>query len=166
MSETPDGARPEAASREYPSLDVRDALVAGGAGLAGMVAMLPILLVAYLLGALNPEAFTALAEIVGLGGTPYSFLIGMIIFVGGGMTTLPLLFVSLAEFLPPANDIPISGVTYATVVWTGFVIAFDPGLDGLMFGLYLVMTLAAHWAYGYVLGEVYSRYATVPAYRV
>lgn len=165
MSST-SGERSEAASRNYPSLDVRAALVAAGSGLAGMVAMLPVLLVAYLLGALEPEAFTALAEIVGLGGTPYSLLIGLIIFVGGGMTTLPLLFVSLADFLPPAESIPITGVTFATVIWTGFAIAFNSGQTGLTLWLYLALTLLAHWAYGYVLGEVYSRYADVPAYQV
>ena len=172
MSGASDEARPEAASREYPRFRARDALAGAVAGLGGMAAMVPVLLVAYVAGALEPRAFTALAEIVGLaptvsvGGGSYGLLIGAIIFVGGGMTTLPLLFVSLAVFLPPADNIPLAGVTFATVIWTGFAIAFYTGQTGVALALYLALTLIAHWAYGYVLGALYPRFAPVPIYDV
>lgn len=156
----------------YPRFRIKDALVGAAAGLGGMVAMVPFLLLAYFLNALEPQAFIALAEIVGLvpevdvGQGYWGLVIGAIIFVGGGMTTLPLLFVSLAAFLPPADNIPLSGVTFATVIWTGFAIAFYTGQTGIALVLYLVLTLVAHWVYGYVLGELYTRFEPVPVYDV
>ncbi|WP_224335238.1 DUF6789 family protein [Haloprofundus halobius] len=136
--------------------------VAAGAGFGGMVAMTPILAVGLLLGVIEPSAFAGLAEIVMLGE---SFPIGMFIFVAGGMTSLPLLFVSLAVFLP-GKTLARRGVSYATIVWTGFIIAFYTEQTGATLAGYLALTLVAHWVYGYVLGLLYDRYAAIPQYEV
>lgn len=148
-------------------LDFREVLVAGGAGFAGMVAMIPFFAVAFLLGALSPEAFAGLAELLSIpANSPLAFPIGAFIFIGGGMTTLPLLFISLAEFLPPKRSIPLRGVTYAIIIWTGFSIAFWTGQGGLQLATYLVITLLAHMAYGYVVGWLFSRFEDLPKYKV
>lgn len=147
---------------ETDNSGIERAVVAGGAGLVGMVAMAPVLGIAWLVGALQPSAFAGLAEIVGLGP---NFVVGALIFVLGGMVTLPLLFVSLAVFLP-GRTVAIRGLSYATIVWTGFVVAFYSGETGAMLALFLGITLVAHWVYGYVLGFLYDRYATIPIYDV
>ncbi|WP_224449376.1 DUF6789 family protein [Haloprofundus salilacus] len=158
---TDSGATQETSDQEAGlSLDM--ATVAAGAGLGGMVAMTPILAIGILLGVLEPSAFAGLSEIVGLGP---SFLIGTVIFVGGGMTTLPLLFVSLAVFLPGAT-LARRGVSFSSIIWTGFAIAFYSEQTGAALAGYLVLTLVSHWAYGYVLGVLYDRYAAVPQYEV
>ncbi|KTG08628.1 hypothetical protein AUR64_18355 [Haloprofundus marisrubri] len=159
MSDT--GVTQETSDQEAGlSLDM--VTVAAGAGLGGMIAMTPILVVGILLGVLSPSAFAGLAEIVMLGD---SFAIGSFIFIAGGMTSLPLLFVSLAVFLP-GSTLARRGVTYATIVWTGFIIAFYTQQTGTALAGYLVITLVAHWAYGYVLGLLYDRYAAIPQYDV
>jgi cytochrome c oxidase subunit 1 len=131
-------------------------------GLVGMVGLLPLLGVGWLLGAIEPEAFASLATIVGLGP---SFLIGGFIFVGGGIVTLPLLFVSLAMFMP-GRSVMEKGAIFGGIVWTGFIVAFFTGQTGLTLVVYLVVTLAAHVAYGGLLGAVYGRLAEIPEYQV
>jgi cytochrome c oxidase subunit 1 len=138
------------------------AVIAGVAGLAGVLAMSPLLFVAWALGALDPAAFAGLAEIVNLGADP---LLGALIFVGGGATTLPLLFVAWALFFP-GETLPRRGIVHASIVWTGFAIAFYSGQAGVALALYLVLTLAAHVVYGAVLGYVYGRLATIPVYEI
>jgi cytochrome c oxidase subunit 1 len=144
-------------------IGVREAGVAAAAGLAGMAAMAPLLALGVLTGLLTPGAFAGLAEIVGLGP---DLAIGLFIFVGGGLTTLPLLFVSLATFLPPARSVALRGATFAVVVWSGFAVAFYDGQTGLALAGFLALTLLAHVVYGYVLGAVYDRRAEIPDYVV
>ncbi|MUV58688.1 hypothetical protein GJ632_17650 [Halogeometricum sp. CBA1124] len=90
-------SRPKADASDAQLLGVRQAVLGAAAGLAGMASMAPFLALAWVLGAFELSAVAGLSDIVALGP---SFLYGTIIFVGGGMTTLPLLFVSLALFLP------------------------------------------------------------------
>ncbi len=144
------------------SVSLREFGVAGVSGLVGMVAMTPVLLLAWLVGVLSPGAFTELSQLVGFGN---SLPVGVLVFVAGGMTTLPLLFVALAMFLP-GETVARKGVVYGSVVWTGFAIAFFTGQAGLALAGYLALTLVAHWAYGYVLGSAYERYAAIPVYEV
>jgi len=150
-------------SRESGQIGVRELSVAALAGLAGMAAMQPIFGVATVIGVLDPIAFSGFANIVGYG---LSFWGGVAIFVLGGVTVLPLLFITLGNYLPPATSVPLRGVTYGTIVWTGFALAFYTGQTGPAVVIYLVMTLVNHWIYGAVLGMVYTRYASIAVYEV
>lgn len=49
-----------------------------------------------------------------------------------------------------------SGFVFATIMWTGFLVAFYSSQAGLALVLYLLLTLLAHWAYGVLLGLVFS----------
>jgi cytochrome c oxidase subunit 1 len=155
-------SRPKADASDAQLLGVRQAALGAAAGLAGMAAMAPFLALAWALGAFELSAVAGLSDIVALGP---SFLYGTIIFVGGGMTTLPLLFVSLAVFLP-GEEVRVKGAVFGAIVWTGFAVAFWTGQAGASLALFLVLTLVAHVAYGAVLGTVYARYARIPVYDV
>ena len=117
--------------------------------------MTPLLVVAWAFGALDPAAFAGLAEIVGLGR---DLALGVAILVGGGVVVLPALYVTLSMFLP-GRTLAERGPAFATVVWTGFAVAFYTGQAGLALAAYLAVTLAAHLVYGYVVGGVYDRFA-------
>ncbi len=150
-------------SRDSGQIGIRELSVASLSGLAGMIAMQPIFGVATVIGVLDPVAFAGFANIVGYG---LDFWGGVAIFVLGGMTVLPLLFITLGNYLPPASSVPLRGVTYGTIIWTGFTIAFYTGQSGAALVIYLVMTLVNHWVYGAVLGLVYTQYASIAAYEV
>ena len=154
-------ARPEADS-EGRLLGVKQAALGAAAGLAGMAAMAPFLGAAWALDAFELAAVAGLSDIVGFDG---SFLLGSVIFVGGGMTTLPLLFASLAVFLP-GEAMSAKGAVFGAIVWTGFAVAFWSEQTGATLALYLLFTLLAHLAYGTVLGTLYGRYAEIPVYDV
>lgn len=143
-------------------IGVQELSAAAFAGFAGLIAMTPVLLVAWLLGGLELSSFTALSEIVALGENS---VVGVVLFVAGGVVTFPLLFVSLAVFLPGAN-LAQKGTSFGVIVWTGFLIAFYSAQTGATFAAYLVLTLLAHAVYGGVLGAVYGRFANVPVYQV
>lgn len=163
MSSESDTRSSKEISRESGQIGIRELSVASLSGLVGMIAMQPIFGVATVIGVLDPVAFSGFANIVGYG---LDFWGGVAIFVAGGMTVLPLLFITLGNYLPPATSVPLRGVTYGTIVWTGFVIAFYTGQTGVALVVYLVMTLVNHWVYGAVLGSVYTRYASIAAYEV
>jgi cytochrome c oxidase subunit 1 len=138
---------------------VREVAVAVGAGTVATVAMAPLFTLAWWAGALDPAAFAGLAELLGLGP---SLPVGAFVFVGGGAIPLALVFLAWAGFLP-GSTLAARGMVYATIVWTGFALAFYAGQAGSTLALYLVLTLAAHWTYGAVLGYLYGRVATIPA---
>ncbi|XVH31759.1 DUF6789 family protein [Haloferacaceae archaeon DSL9] len=163
MSSEADTGVTTAYEEEPKGIGVMEIAIAAVAGLAGMLAMMPIFWVAYIVGAIELSAFAGLATIVNLGP---SFPIGLFIFIGGGMTTLPLLFITLGNYLPPAESIPLRGVTFATIMWAGFSVAFYTAQTGATFAIYLALTLIAHWVYGYVLGYVYSSRANIAVYEV
>ncbi|WP_101294942.1 DUF6789 family protein [Halegenticoccus soli] len=159
-----------ATETEDSGIGAREIVAAMGAGLAGTIAMTPVLAVAWALGVLSTDAFAGFASIFGLGP---NFPIGALVFVLGGMTALPLLFISLAAFLP-GGSLAWRGVSYATIVWVGFVFGFYRGdLTDLYAGqidpelaVFAAVTLLAHWVYGYVLGGIYGRYADVVVYEI
>lgn len=130
----------------------KDGVIGAVAGAAGTVMLSAVLFVAANLGTFDSAAFAGLAELVGVGE---SVLVGYVIFFGGGMTTWPLLFVSLQEYLP-GPTLALRGVTFATVTWTGFLGAFYTGQSGLALAGYVVFSLVAHWAYGFTLGSVFE----------
>lgn len=130
----------------------RDGVIGAVAGAAGTVMLSAVLFVALNLGAFDSSAFGGLAELVGLDANA---LVGYLIFFAGGMTTWPLLFVSLQEYLP-GGTLALRGAVFATVTWTGFLGAFYTGQSGLALAGYVVFSLVAHWAYGFTLGSVFS----------
>jgi hypothetical protein len=148
--------------RETGGIGVRELATAMGAGFVGTLAMSPLLAVAWLLGVVSPRAFEALAALTGLGA---SLPLGVFIFVGGGTTTLPLLFVALAMFMPGRTTTE-KGIAFAVVVWTGWSIAFFTGQTGLALLGFLVVGLLSHVVYGGVLGALYGRFASFPEYDV
>jgi hypothetical protein len=130
----------------------KDGVIGAVAGAAGTVMLSAVLFVALNLGMFDSSAFNGLAVMIGLGGNTF---IGYLIFFAGGMTTWPLLFVSLQEYLP-GSTLALRGVTFATVTWTGFLGAFYTGQSGLALAGYVVFSLVAHWAYGFTLGSVFA----------
>jgi hypothetical protein len=148
--------------QETGGIGVREIGTAAGAGLIGTTAMSPVLAVAWLLGIISETAFEGLATIVGLGP---SLPLGLFIFVGGGMTTLPLLFVSLAMFMPGRTTTQ-KGVVFACIVWPGWSLAFFTGQAGPTLVGFLLVGLLSHVVYGAVLGRLYGRFAHFPEYDV
>ncbi|MFC4359389.1 DUF6789 family protein [Halobium salinum] len=138
---------------------VREVAIAVGAGAVATVAMAPLFVLAWRAGALDPVAFTGLSTLVGLGP---SLPVGAFIFLGGGAIPLALVFLAWAGFLP-GRTLAVRGMVYATIVWTGFALAFYSGQQGTLLFVYLALTLVAHWVYGAVLGYVYGQFAVIPA---
>lgn len=134
-------------------------------GAAGLVLMVPVLFaVPAFLRLFQAEPLVDVAELGRVLGFEPNLLLGIVVFVGGGVIALPLLFVVASAFLPPRAPRSARGVTFATIMWTGFIIAFWPGeYAGVIF---LGLSLAAHWVYGYVLGQVMDRLAHVPQHSV
>ena len=153
MNESTDAVGAENA--EGTGVGLREYAVAGAAGLAGTAAMTPILAAMWLLGALEPAAFASLATVVGLAP---DVVVGMLLFVAGGATVLPLLYVTLSMFLP-GRTLAEKGAAFAVAMWTGFAFAFYTTQAGIVLGAFLVLTFAAHLVYGYVMGGVYDRFA-------
>jgi hypothetical protein len=147
---------------ETGGIGVRELATAMGAGFVGTLAMSPLLAVAWVLGIVSPGAFEALAALTGLGA---SLSLGVFIFVGGGTTTLPLLFVALAMFMPGRTTTE-KGMVFAAIVWTGWSIAFYTGQTGLTLVGFLVVGILSHVVYGGVLGALYGRFASFPEYEV
>ncbi|WP_313695524.1 DUF6789 family protein [Halorarum halobium] len=145
----------------------RKLAIAGGAGLVGVLAMAPLLVAAAALGALSPTEFASLATFLGVAvPSPWAFPVGVALFVAIGMTMLPTLFVALAGSLPPSRSIGLRGVVFASIVWTGFFFAFGANRAEGTFWTFVVVTLLAHFVYGYVLGSLFARFARIPRYDV
>ncbi|MFC4541955.1 DUF6789 family protein [Halosolutus amylolyticus] len=123
---------------------VSDAGTAAIGGFVGTILMSGVLAVAVVLGAFDLEAFAGLATLVGLPANPG---LGYVIFLLGGMTTWPLLFLALGEYLPGELTL-VTGLWYATVIASGFAIGFHTDQAGLELVAYLVFVLLAHWIYG------------------
>lgn len=133
---------------------VRDGVISAVAGVVGVAAMIAVLFVASALGAFEFESIGGLATVLGLGFEGDLF-VGYAILVGGGTTAWPLLFVAIGERLP-GGETPLRGVSFATVIWTGFVAAFYTGQQGVALASYALSTLLAHWAYGFGLGSAFD----------
>ncbi|APW99556.1 hypothetical protein CHINAEXTREME_18050 [Halobiforma lacisalsi AJ5] len=146
-------------------ITLRVVLSAFVGGAVGLVAMVPILFVPpFFFDLFRAEALVDVAELGRVLGLEPNLLLGVLVFVAGGTIALPLLFVVAGAFLPPRQPRAARGITFATIMWTGFVLAFWPGeYAGVLF---LGLSLAAHWVYGYVLGSVMQRLAYVPQHSV
>ncbi|WP_336000365.1 DUF6789 family protein [Halorientalis halophila] len=121
-----------------------DTLYGAIGGLLGTLAMSGVLFTAAFIGVFDVAAF---AELAGLVGLRESALAGYLLFIVGGVTTWAILFRAIAEFLP-GQVLVVSGLSYATIMSTGFMIAFYTGQSGLELVGYLGFVLVAHWLYG------------------
>jgi cytochrome c oxidase subunit 1 len=107
-------------------------LMAGGLGTAALV------------GVFDLAALAELGELVGLPQTP---AVGAALFLAGGTVTWPLLFLAFSDYLP-GRLLFETGLVFATLISTGFLVAFYTGQRGLALVGYLGFVLVAHWAYG------------------
>ncbi|MFC4437669.1 MULTISPECIES: DUF6789 family protein [Natrialbaceae] len=123
---------------------VNDAGTGAIGGFVGTVLMTGVLAVAVLLGVFDLESFADLATLVGL---PANTTFGYVVFLAGGMTTWPLLFLALGEYLPGELSL-VTGLWYSTVIASGFAIGFFTGQTGLELVTYLLFVLLSHWVYG------------------
>ena len=126
--------------------------MAAAGGFVGTVLMAGGLGTAALVGVFDPVSFGELAEFVGLDANPY---VGVALFLLGGTITWPLLFLAFSEFLP-GRLLFETGLVFATLISTGFVIAFYTDQSGLALLGYVGFVLVAHWAYGLGLSVTFQ----------
>ncbi|MFB6304676.1 MAG: DUF6789 family protein, partial [Haloferacaceae archaeon] len=122
----------------------RNAGMAALGGFVGTVLMAGGLGTAIVVGVLDPASFAEIADIVGLPASP---LLGSLLFLVGGTVTWPLLFLAFSEFLP-GRLLFEKGLVFATIISSGFAIAFHSEQSGLALIGYLGFVVVAHWAYG------------------
>jgi len=122
----------------------RNAGMAAVGGFVGTVLMSGGLGTAILIGVLDPASFGEIAELVGLPASP---LLGTLLFLIGGTVTWPLVFLAFQEYLP-GRLLFETGLVFATLISTGFVVAFYTGQAGLALIGYVGFVVVAHWAYG------------------
>jgi cytochrome c oxidase subunit 1 len=122
----------------------RNARIGATGGVVGTVLMSGGLLTAIAIGVLDPASFSEIGELVGLPTDP---VVGAVLFLVGGSVTWPLLFLALQAYLPGRLMFE-RGLVFASVISTGFAIAFYTGQQGLALIGYLSFVVVAHWAYG------------------
>jgi cytochrome c oxidase subunit 1 len=122
----------------------RNAGMAAAGGFVGTVLMTGGLGTAVVIGVLDPASFGEIAELVGLGASP---LVGAVLFLVGGTVTWPLIFLAFQEYLP-GRLLFETGLVFATLMSSGFAVAFYTGQSGLALIGYLAFVVVAHWAYG------------------
>ena len=143
-------------------ITMRVLLAAFAGGLAGLVAMAPVIAgVPLLLGVFEVDPLLEVIPLVD--GGP---LIGVLVFALGGVFVLPLFFVVTATFLPPREPRWARGVTMSTLFWVAFLYLFWPGGSMLADGVFLVVTLLGHLLYGLVLGVVTHTLTGIPEHDV
>jgi hypothetical protein len=135
-----------------------------GGGVAGVVAMLPVVVgVPVALGLFRLEGPQLFSTIVG--GQPGAAL-GVAVFLAGGVVVVPLFFLVTATYLPPVRPAFARGITISSVTWSGFVVAFWPSGGLGVLGAFLVCTLVGHWVYGAVLGTTVHVLTGIPRHEV
>lgn len=148
-------------------ITVRILVTAMGGGLVGMVLMLPVLVgVPVALNLFETGPIVNFASIAGFFGIEPTVTLGIFLFGLGGTLVLPLQFLVVGAFLPPETPRYVRGATFATIYWVGFAFAFWPGEGALTVGLFLVVSLVAHWIYGVTLGLLLDRWTGIPQHRV
>jgi hypothetical protein len=157
----------EVAEPDFDNLTgiVVDGLIGAVGGLVGTASMTVGLFIAQSLNAFDMQSFASLAELTGLGViVPIDPLaLGYLLFLAGGMITWPLLFASIGSYLP-GRTFALKGLPFGFVLWTGFVLAFVDGVGSgtLTLALYAILTLIAHFAYGFTLGSVFDYFSDRP----
>jgi hypothetical protein len=142
---------------------VLDGVIGAVGGLVGTAAMTVGLLVAQSIGAFDMGSFAQFAELVGIASLfpANPVAVGYLIFLAGGMVIWPLLFAAAGLYLP-GNTYAKRGLPYGFVLWTGFAPAFHVDYGGLVLVAYLVLTLIAHFSYGFTLGAVFDYFTNRP----
>lgn len=141
--------------------------VAMGGGLLGTLLMLPFLVgVPMALGVFRPEPIVEFSTAVAFLGLERSVTSGIVIFLIGGTTVLPLLFLIAGPFLPPEEPRYVRGASFGTVFWVGFLLAFWPGGGALTIAVFLVTSLVSHWVYGTTLAYVLHSTSGIPQHDV
>lgn len=142
---------------------ITDGFIGALGGLVGTVVLTVGLLIASSLGAFELSAFEVIAELVGANVLFERNVaaVGFVLFLLGGMTVWPLLLVSIGNYLP-GDRFATKGLPFGFVLWTGFAPSFYTGQSGLALALYLVITLFAHFFYGFALGSVFDYFSTRP----
>lgn len=159
---------------EEPALDeagllitLRVITIAMSGGLLGMLLMLPLLAgVPIVFDLFQTESILGFAQFGGYLGFEPSLAVGIVLFVVGGATILPVLFLIAGAFLPPEKPRYLRGVTFASITWVGFLLAFWPEGGVLTVGLFVVISLVSHWIYGLTLGYVLHRAVGIPQHSV
>jgi hypothetical protein len=148
-------------------ITIRVVLSAMVGGLVGTVVMMPVLVgVPELLGIFRTEPITKFAGFAEFFGLEPTLTLGLFLFAVGGTMMLPLVFLVVGAFLPPESPRALRGASFATCFWFGFAPAFWPDGGALTVGLYLVVSLVAHWIYGLTLGAVLHRTTGLPQHDV
>ena len=148
-------------------LTVRVIGVGMGAGLLGMIAMLPVLVgVPVALGVFRTAPIAEFVPVVGYFGIEPTFAMGVTVFVAGGTVLWPTLFLVVGAYLPPKTPRYLRGVSYGTIFWTGFAPALWPGGGIVTVGTFLIVSLVAHWIYGGVLAATLDRTIGIPQHDV
>jgi hypothetical protein len=136
-------------------------------GVVGMVLMLPLLVGApAALGLFRTEPIVAFSSVGSFFGLQPSLALGIAIFVLGGSTLLPVQFLVIGGFLPPASPRYLRGASFMTAYWFGFLFAFWPGGGAVTVGIFVVVSLVSHWIYGLSLGYLLDRWAEIPQHEV
>jgi cytochrome c oxidase subunit 1 len=130
----------------------RNAGMAAVGGFVGTFLMAGGLGTAILIGVLDPASFGEISELVGLGASP---VIGAVLFLVGGTITWPLIFLAFQEYLP-GRLLFETGLVFATLMSSGFAVAFYTGQSGLGLVGYLAFVVVAHWAYGLGLSVTFQ----------
>lgn len=159
---------------EGPALDeagllitLRVIAIAMGGGLLGMLLMLPLLAgVPIVFDLFQTESIVEFAHFGMYLGFEPSLALGIVLFVVGGATILPLLFLIAGAFLPPEEPRYFRGMTFASITWIGFLFAFWPVGGVLTVVLFVVISLVSHWIYGITLGYVLHRTVGIPQHSV
>lgn len=136
-------------------------------GVVGMVLMLPLLVGAPVaLGLFRTAPIVEFSSIGSFVGLQPSMTLGIAIFVLGGSTLLPVQFLVVGGFLPPASPRYLRGASFAIAYWFGFLFAFWPGGGAVTVGLFLVVSFVSHWIYGLSIGYLLDRWAEIPQHEV
>jgi cytochrome c oxidase subunit 1 len=130
----------------------RNASMAAAGGFVGTVLMTGGIGTAIVIGLLDPSSFGEIAELVGLPKDP---LLGAGLFLVGGTVTWPLLFLAFQEYLP-GRMLFETGLVFATLIATGFSVAFYTDQRGLRLIGYLTFVFVAHWTYGLGLAVTFQ----------
>jgi cytochrome c oxidase subunit 1 len=123
---------------------VSNASIAAVGGFVGTLLMAGGLGTAAVVGVFDLASLAELGELVGLPSTP---AVGAALFLVGGTVTWPLLFLAFSDYLP-GRLLFETGLVFATIISSGFLVAFYTGQTGLALVGYLGFVLVAHWAYG------------------
>lgn len=129
-------------------------LSAIGGGVTGITVMSFLLL---LLTVQTRDRIPIFEMVARFAGVPGNVTVGFVLFVIAGAVAWPLLFVALESYVPGGPDPARRGMVLGVVLWAFFVVFGRGDVDGVLLAIYLVLTLLAHLAYGFLLGLVYGR---------